>query len=152
MTIPDPAAQPPGAMPRSGMRWGVRPWLLALGCAVLAVAVVWAILTPSARDRAVAVLMAGAGIALAMWARRWRHRLAVDATGLTVTGWSGPQHIPWHQVRRIDEVAHTRLGTRSALLHIDLVDDTLLVFSATELGTRTDDVAAALHEWFPGPR
>lgn len=133
------------------MQWGVQPWLLALGGAVAACGLVWALVTPSARDRAVAVLLVVAGTALGLWAWRWRHRLSVDADGLTVTGWTGPQRIPWHQVQRIDEVAHTRLGTRSALLHIDLVDDTLLVFSATELGTRTDDVARALHEWQPTP-
>jgi hypothetical protein len=71
-------------------------------------------------------------------------RLAADGHGVTVvTGFSTRRRIPWSEIERVRVDVRQRLGRRSALLEID-TGETLHLFSAAELSTDLDDVAATL--------
>ena len=71
-------------------------------------------------------------------------RLTADAEGLTVIPrLLRPRRLPWAQVERIRVDHRARLGLRSELLEVD-AGDALYMFSAHELGTEPEEVAAAL--------
>ena len=130
--------------------WGFRPWLAAIGAALIALGIGLALLTSEGRDRLVAAAAAIVGAVLVVVVLRLRRRLVVDRAGMTVRRFVGSDVIPWSEVLDIRSVAHRRLGSRSSLLELDLIDDGFLVFSATELGARTDDVARRLRAWRSG--
>jgi hypothetical protein len=130
--------------------WGFRPWLAAVGALLIALGAGLALLTSESRDRIVAGAAAVVGIVLVLVVLRLRHRLVVDRTGMTIRRFAGTDVIPWSEVLDIRSVAHRRMGSRSSLLELDLVDDGFLVFSATELGAPTDDVARRLRAWRSG--
>lgn len=125
-------------------RWGFAPWVPSAGGAAAVAGLVWAILTNESRDRLVAIVLTIVGVLVVVAGRRLRERLVADATGITVRTLLGSRSIPWSDIAKIGTVAHRRLGTRSSLLEIDLVDGSLLAFSNTELGTSGDDVARTL--------
>ncbi|MEJ7650681.1 MAG: PH domain-containing protein [Nakamurella sp.] len=130
--------------------WGFRPWLAAVGALLIAIGAGLAVLTSESRDRIVAGAAAVVGIVLVLVVLRLRHRLVVDRVGMTVRRFVGTDVIPWSEVLDIRSVAHQRMGSRSSLLELDLIDDGFLVFSATELGAPTDDVARRLRAWRSG--
>jgi len=71
-------------------------------------------------------------------------RLAADPTGITVvTGFASRRRIGWPEIERVRVDVRRRLGRRHELLEID-TGETLHLFSAAELGTDCDGVAAAL--------
>jgi hypothetical protein len=71
-------------------------------------------------------------------------RLSADTHGVTViSGFAGHRHIPWSDVERVRVDVQRRFGRRSELLEID-AGERLHLFSAAELGTDCDEVAAAL--------
>lgn len=130
--------------------WGFRPWLAAVGSLLIAIGAGLAVLTSESRDRIVAGTAAVVGIVVVLVVLRLRHRLVVDRVGMTVRRFVGTDVIPWSEVLDIRSVAHRRMGARSSLLELDLIDDGFLVFSATELGAPTDDVARRLRAWRSG--
>ncbi|WP_353649690.1 PH domain-containing protein [Nakamurella sp. A5-74] len=130
--------------------WGFRPWLAAVGALLIAIGAGLALLTSEGRDRIVAGAAAVVGIVLVLVVLRLRHRLVVDRVGMTIRRFVGTDVIPWSEVLDIRSVAHRRMGSRSSLLELDLIDDGFLVFSATELGAPTDDVARRLRAWRSG--
>lgn len=130
--------------------WGFRPWLAAIGALLIAIGAGLALLTSEGRDRIVAGAAAVVGIVLVLVVLRLRHRLVVDRMGMTIRRFVGTDVIPWSEVLDIRSVAHRRMGSRSSLLELDLIDDGFLVFSATELGAPTDDVARRLRAWRSG--
>lgn len=71
-------------------------------------------------------------------------RLAADTHGVTViSGFGTRRHISWAEIERVRVDVQRRLGRRSELLEID-TGERLHLFSAAELGTDCDEVAAAL--------
>lgn len=130
--------------------WGFRPWLAAIGALLVAIGAGLALLTSASRDRIVAVAAMLVGIIVVAVVLRLRRRLVVDRDGMTIRRFLGVDVIPWADVLDIRVVAHRRMGSRSSLLELDLVDDGFLVFSATELGAPTDDVARRLQAWRSG--
>lgn len=130
--------------------WGFRPWVAAVGGLLIAIGGGLALLTSESRDRLVAGAAAVVGIVVVSVVLRLRHRLVVDRRGMTIRRFVGSDVIPWAEVLDIRSVEHRRLGSRSSLLELDLIDDGFLVFSATELGAPTDDVARRLRAWRSG--
>ncbi|WP_199513155.1 PH domain-containing protein [Nucisporomicrobium flavum] len=130
------------------LEWRVRPVLPVtklLGAAALVVLVVafgdgdpvrWAL-----------ALAAAAGLTL--WAVRdliRPVRLTADAAGVTVvSGFAARRHLPWARIERVRVDSRTRRGLRNELLEID-AGESLHLFSAHELGTDPQNVAAALTE------
>ena len=130
--------------------WGFRPWLAAVGGLLIAIGAGLALLSSANRDRLVAGTAAVVGLVVVLVVLRLRQRLVVDRSGMTVRRFLGTDVIPWSEVHDIRSVSHRRMGSRSSLLELDLADDGFLVFSATELGARTDDVARRLRAWRSG--
>lgn len=131
----------PAAAARS---WGFSPWVPALGAAVTAGGLVWALLATPGRDHLVAITATVLGLIALIVGRRWRPRLLADAGGITVRMLLGARHVPWSEIESVTTVSHRRLGTSSSMLEINLRDDLLLAFSDIELGARGEEVAAVL--------
>ncbi len=124
--------------------WGFSPWVPALGAALTAGGLVWALLTSAGRDEVVAVAAVILGLLALLIGWRLRPRLLADPAGVTVRTLLGARRVTWSEVESVTTVTHRRLGTGSSMLEINLHDDSLLVFSDTELGAKGNDVAAVL--------
>lgn len=124
--------------------WGFAPWVPGVGAALAGGGMGWALIAAPGRDRLVAVVLAFAGLLTVLAGLRLRHRLTADTAGLTVLSILGSRRLKWSDVESVTTVSHRRLGTTSALLEINLHDNALLAFSDTELGARSDEVAATL--------
>jgi hypothetical protein len=130
---------------------GSRTWqparaLVALGAAAVVAILGWAMLSSTPLDRLVAVVVA---IALGgITAIGWRRRLIGGPRGLLIRGLRGSRMVPWSQVRTVDAATSRRAGLTSTTLEIDLIDDDLLVFGRTDLGTDPAEVLAVLHRWW----
>jgi hypothetical protein len=85
--------------------------------------------------------------ALAAFGSVARPRLAVDDTGVTVRGFTGSQHLPWHQVKV--KLTHTRrFGRESTTLELD-AEEHLVVLTRLDLGADPEEVAEVLHALRP---
>ncbi len=138
--------------PNQQTSWGPKPVLFVAGLLVVAIAVIWALLSLAPVDRLVAWFFAavaaiGTGTALMM-----RQRLTAGPAGLVVAGPFGRTTIDWSQVTRIEMVNRSRLGLSSTALEIDLDDDGLLVFGKTDLGADPEQVAEELRRIKPPGR
>jgi hypothetical protein len=128
------------------MTWRPRPQLLAIGVAGIVAAGGWLVLTGSPLDRLTAITV---GIAFAgATALGWRRRLVAGPRGLLVAGWRGQRIVPWSEVRELVGATSSRFGLSTNTLEIDLVDDDLLIFGRTDLGTDPNEVLTALRGWW----
>lgn len=132
----------PGPGSRS---WRPAPVLIAVGAVGTVVLSVWAVFTPAALDRLVAVVIAV--VLAAICVIGWRRRLVGGPRGLLVGGIGGHRMIPWSQVRTLTAATNRRAGLTSITLEVDLVDDDLLVFGRTDLGADPAEVLAVLRSW-----
>ncbi len=137
--------------------WSPSPGLVGLAWAGAAAAAGWCVLVVTTGDRTGLLLavVAAAGLALAaLYGTRARPRLQVDAAGVTVRGLSAPRHHPWASVADVRVLTVRRLGRRSTLLEIDVVepdgDERLLVFGRLDLDDDPADVAVAVRAVRPG--
>ena len=130
------------------LEWRVRP-VLPVTKLLGAVALVVLAVAFSDGDPVRLTLALVAAAALTVWAVRdliRPVRLTADADGVTlVAGFAARRRLPWSQIERIRVDSHTRRGLRNELLEID-AGESLHLFSAHELGTDLEDVAAALND------
>ncbi len=135
--------------PGPGSRtWRPRRELLALGCAAVAAVLGWVwLLAVDPLDRVVGVVIAAIVAVATAWA--WRRRLIGGPRGLLIGGFGGARLVPWSQVRGLDAARSQRLGIATTTIEIDLMDDDLLVFGRTDLGTDPVEVLAALRAFSP---
>jgi hypothetical protein len=143
---PRPAVPPEESEPVSQrLSWRVPGGVVIMKLAGTAILAVIGVLV--AQDTAGLVVVAVAAGAVGLHALRdiiAPVRLRADGEGVTVVhGFAGRRRIPWRDVERIRIDERRRFGMRSALLEID-TGHALHLFSASELGTPTDDVADAL--------
>jgi hypothetical protein len=135
--------------PGATASWSVPPKFAALEAAG---AVLFLLALTLTADRLARTLAAIAVVVLAIMAARdrlVRTRLMADAAGLDVVeGFAGRRHLPWSAVERIRVTERQRLGLRSKLLEVD-AGETLHLFSARDLGTDPEHVAAVLAELRP---
>src|SRR2546423_8087745 len=121
----------------------VLAWLLAVGAAVLCVALAWTGSEPAGGLLA-AVAAVGAGVA-ALFGTRARPRLRADPDGLTVGGLVRSRHHPWPFVTDVRVLRTRRLGRESSLLAVDTVaadgTERLLVFGRLDLAADPEDRA-----------
>jgi hypothetical protein len=118
---------------------------VALAAAAAGAAAIWVVLTSNPMDLVVGVVIA---LVLAILAiAGWRRRLIGGPRGLLICGFGGRRMVPWSQVRRIDTATSRRFGLASTTIEVDLIDDDLLIFGRTDLGTDPDEVLAALREF-----
>jgi hypothetical protein len=131
--------------PGSGaLTWRSPRSLTAVLAVVAALAVAGAVALPGPLDRLVAatvgLVLAGAALTTG------RRRLVGGPRGLLVVRLTGSRIVPWSMVDAIDCGRTKRMG--SATVEIDLVDDELLLFGRTELGTDPAEVADRLRAWW----
>lgn len=133
----------PGPGSRS---WQPAPQLVALGAVAVVAVIAWALLSSAPLDRLVAAVVALVigGITVI----GWRRRLVGGPRGLLIRGLGGSRMVPWSQVRTVDAATSRRAGLTSTTLEIDLMDDDLLVFGRTDLGTDPAEVLAVLQHWW----
>lgn len=143
------AASLGSGFPGEGARtWRPRPALLALTACIAVAALTWAVLAVVPIDRVVAGVLTILLLVVTVIGRR--RRLVAGPRGLLVCGTGGRRIVPWSQVRSMDNVTSGRFGLSTTTLEIDLVDDDLLLFGRTELGTDPAEVLAVLSGWWPG--
>ncbi len=127
--------------PRS---WGFPPWVPGIGAALAGGGLVWALLSSTGQDHLVAIVLTVGGLSATIAGWRMRDRLIADTTGLTVRSILFARQLPWSDIESVTTTSHRRLGSTSTLLEINLHDESMLAFSAIELGAKSDDVAAIL--------
>lgn len=133
--------------PGPGSRtWQPAPALVALGAAAVVATLCWAMLSSTPLDRLVAAVVAV--VLGGVTAIGWRRRLTGGPRGLLIRGLRGTRLVPWSQVRTVDAATSRRAGLTSTTLEIDLIDDDLLVFGRTDLGTDPAEVLAVLQRWW----
>lgn len=136
------------------MQWRIKP-VLPVTKGMGAVAVVVLAVAFAGRDPVRWTLAFVVAAALAVWAIRdliAPVRLAADASGVTVlTGFARRRHLPWAQIERVRVEVSSRRGLRSELLELD-AGESIYLFSAHELGTLPEEVAAALGDLRTSPR
>lgn len=130
------------------LEWRVKP-VLPVTKVLSAVALVVLVVAFGDGDPVRWTLALVAAAALTTWAVRdliRPVRLTADAEGVTVvTGFAARRRLPWARIERIRVDSRTRRGLRNDLLEID-AGESLHLFSAHELGTDPEEVAAALGE------
>lgn len=135
----------PGADART---WRPQPALLMVsGLAALGSAAS-AVLSSDPLDRLVAAFLALVFIGATVAGRR--RALIGGPRGLLVQRFFGTRIVPWSQVRRVQSARSARWGIANVTVEIDLLDDDLLVFGRTELGSDPADVADVLNRWWRG--
>jgi len=138
----------PAAEVATSQVWGVRPIVPALVGVLCAGFLLWLLIAASPEDK----LVAGAGVCLSAIAAAllvtMRQRLSAYPDALVVRGPFGANEVQWARVTAISAPTRRRRGLASTSLEIEYDDDSLLVFSRTELGTDPADVAAALRTWW----
>ncbi|MEV6598902.1 PH domain-containing protein [Actinoplanes sp. NPDC051346] len=130
------------------LEWRMKPALPATKLLAATAVIVLAI--AFGRHDPVQWVLAGlAALGLITWAVRdlvRPVRLAADAAGITVvTGFATRRHLPWARIERVRVDRRERRGIRNELLEID-AGESLLLFSARELGTDPEEVAQALDD------
>lgn len=76
-----------------------------------------------------------------------RPRLLADETGLTVRGFAGSRHLPWHRVK-VKLVRTRRFGRETSTLELD-AEEELVVLTRLDLGADPEEVAEVLHALRP---
>ncbi len=130
------------------LAWRPHPALLVIGGLAALGSVASAILSSDPLDRLVGVFLAL--VFTGLTAVGHRRRLVGGPRGLLVQRFSGTRIVPWSQVRSVHSARSGRLGIANTTVEIDLLDDDLLVFGRTELGSDPADVAAVLIRWWRG--
>lgn len=151
----NPDSRLPGT-PSAMASWGPDRRIRWISLAVAVFCIAWGAIRSAAEDRLVAGVAAALFLVVMVLLIRIRVRLAVGATGLTITGPLRTRLVPWTAVDTITMPRRGRFGRRGATLEIEIrpeasaasvdasggqggaatapPDTELLVFAAFELG------------------